>query len=352
MSMRACLGQSRYLSDLLIAMKLMLSPYLLLKTLIVIPAIALSLVSVPTLEVMGESPPLSTTQSQKLTLGKTFTRSIQSGESHEYAIALEKGQFFHAVVNQEGVDVKVSLLGRDRKVIQTSDSPNGLSGPEPMSFIVEESGVYGLRVEQLAEAPKGNYSLMLKERRMTVKADLDRIKAERAFMAANQLALTESLEDKQEALEKYQTALPVFQMNKNQYAETLTLNQIGGIYDVLGEKENALSFYKQALPLRKAVSDRLGEANTLNNIAKVYNALGEKEKAISFYTQALPILREVGDRSGEANTLSTIGLVHDSLGEKEKAISFYTQALPILKEVGDRPYQAVIYNQIGVTIMH
>ncbi len=69
-------------------------------------------------------------------------------------------------MNQEGVDVKVSLLGSDRKVIQSSDSPNGFDGPEPVSFIVEKSGLYFIQVEQLTEAPAGNYSLTLKELRI------------------------------------------------------------------------------------------------------------------------------------------------------------------------------------------
>ncbi len=68
----------------------------------------------------------------------------------------------------------------------------------------------------------------------------------------------------------------------------------------LGEKEEALNYYNQALPLFLAVGDRGGEAITLNNIGLVYDSLGEKQEALNYYNQALPLRRAVGDRGGEA----------------------------------------------------
>ena len=53
-------------------MKLKLFPYPLLRTLFVAPVIALSLVTVPAIEMLGQSTPLSTAQPEKLTLGKTI----------------------------------------------------------------------------------------------------------------------------------------------------------------------------------------------------------------------------------------------------------------------------------------
>ncbi|HBB33177.1 MAG TPA: hypothetical protein DC064_15605, partial [Cyanobacteria bacterium UBA9273] len=51
--------------------------------------------------------------------------------------------------------------------------------------------------------------------------------------------------------------------------EATTLNNIGLVYNSLGEKQQALDYYNQALPLFQAVGDRGGEATTLNNIGNV-----------------------------------------------------------------------------------
>ncbi|TRV64305.1 MAG: tetratricopeptide repeat protein [Microcystis panniformis Mp_MB_F_20051200_S6D] len=153
---------------------------------------------------------------------------------------------------------------------------------------------------------------------------------------------------KPKALEYYNQALPIYQSLKDRSGEATTLNNIGGVYDALGEKQKSLDYYQQALPLSRAVGDRSGEATTLSNIGAVYNALGEKQKALDYYQQSLPLSRAVGDRSQEATTLSNIGAVYDDLGEKQKALDYYQQALPLRRAVGDRSGEATTLNNIGL----
>ncbi|CCI19165.1 conserved exported hypothetical protein [Microcystis aeruginosa PCC 9807] len=152
---------------------------------------------------------------------------------------------------------------------------------------------------------------------------------------------------KPKALEYYNQALPLYQSLKDRTGEAVTLSNIGAVYDALGEKQKALDYYQQALPLRRAVGDRAGEAVTLNNIGRVYDDLGEKQKALDYFQQALPLWRAVGDRSGEAVTLNNIGGVYSALGEKQKALDYYQQALPLLRAVGNRAGEAVTLNNIG-----
>ncbi|NCR21330.1 MAG: tetratricopeptide repeat protein [Microcystis aeruginosa L111-01] len=167
---------------------------------------------------------------------------------------------------------------------------------------------------------------------------------------------------KPKALEYYNQALPIYQALKDRAGEATTLNNIGGVYNDLGEKQKALDYYQQALPLWRAVgvaegtqSARTGEAVTLNNIGAVYNALGEKQKALDYYQQALLLWRAVGvaegtqsARAGEASTLNNIGLVYNALGEKQKALDYYQQALPLWRAVGARAGEATTLNNIGL----
>ncbi|WP_313933876.1 MULTISPECIES: tetratricopeptide repeat protein [Nostocaceae] len=68
--------------------------------------------------------------------------------------------------------------------------------------------------------------------------------------------------------------------------------------------QQALAKWQIALPLWQKLGDKSNEALTLIGIGKVYSDLGEKQQALLYYNQALPLIRAVGDRSGEANTLN------------------------------------------------
>ncbi|NCS12159.1 MAG: tetratricopeptide repeat protein [Microcystis aeruginosa G13-09] len=180
-------------------------------------------------------------------------------------------------------------------------------------------------------------------------------KAQEAFINLALGRVYDLLGFKPKALEYYNQALPLYQSLKDRTGEATTLNNIGSVYDALGEKQKALDYYQQALPLWRAVgaaegtqSARAGEATTLNNIGLVYDALGEKQKALDYYQQALPLWRAVGARAGEAATLNNIGLVYDALGEKQKALDYYQQALPLSRAVGDRSGEATTLNNIGL----
>ena len=152
---------------------------------------------------------------------------------------------------------------------------------------------------------------------------------------------------KAKALAYYNQALTLYQALKDREGEATTLNNIGHVYSALGEKQKALDYYQQALPLSRAVGDRAGEAITLNNIGVVYDDSGEKQKALDFYQQALPLRLAVGDRAGEATTLNNIGGVYDALGEKQKALDYYQQSLPLSRAVGDRTGEARTLNNIS-----
>ncbi|MGA2195112.1 MAG: hypothetical protein ABSH40_07560 [Bryobacteraceae bacterium] len=65
--------------------------------------------------------------------GKPLERTLQGGEKHTYAIRAEAGQFMHAIVDQLGIDVALTLYAPDDKPIGSMDSPNGTSGLEQIS---------------------------------------------------------------------------------------------------------------------------------------------------------------------------------------------------------------------------
>ena len=280
--------------------------------------------------------------------GKPLERTLQGGEKHIYAIRAETGHFIHAIVDQLGIDVALTLYAPDDKPLGSMASPNGNFGLEQISTIAEAPGIYRLEVaSDDKNVPAGRYRVTVEPLRAPSDQDRARITAERTFFEAVQLNGQRSSDSLRMAMQKYLASLPLWRTAGARYEEALTQHSIGFVYAQLGENQRALDYFNQALPLMRAVANRAGEAAVLDNIGWVYSALGEKQKALDYYNQALPMWRAVGDRAGEAGTLSNIGFVYDALGEKQKALDYYNQALPLARAVGDRGGEADTLLTIG-----
>src|SRR5262245_12545957 len=52
--------------------------------------------------------------------GRSIEREISSGQAHTYRIALDAGKYLRVHVEQQGIDVTVSLLAPDGKVVAES----------------------------------------------------------------------------------------------------------------------------------------------------------------------------------------------------------------------------------------
>ncbi len=328
-------------------------------------------------------------QAQVLEPGQAVERTLAGGERHIYALTLSAGHYFRLAVEQQGVDVVVTLFGPDGQKIVEMDSPTGTQGVESVAHVADIEGVYRVEVRALEErAPAGRYTMRLEELRPATEQDRTRIAADRAFAEATLLTAQQTADALRRAIGKYEEAarlyralddrrkeagslyltsavsfligeirkaleylgqaLPIFRAVGDRQGEAITLHSIGRVYWDLGEQQKALEYYGQALPIFRAVGDRQGEAMTLHSIGRAYSDLGEQQKALEYYGQALPIFRAVGDRRGEATTLNGIGVVYSDLGEKQKALEYYGQALPIFRAVGDRQGEAATLNSIGV----
>jgi tetratricopeptide (TPR) repeat protein len=289
-------------------------------------------------------------ESKPVTLepGKPIERTLQGGEKHRYEIRAENGQFLHAVVEQLGIDVVLTLYAADGKPIASMDSPNGKFGLEKISTITEVPGIYMLEVASGDKnMPAGRYRVTVDPLRAPGDQDRARITAERTFVEAVQLQEQGSADSLQGAIQKYTATVPLWQAAGDDYEEALTRYTIGSLFAGLGETKKALEFYAGALTLDRAIEDRFGEVSTLNNMGNVYNATGEKQKALDHYNQELPLERAMENKIEEGVTLNNIGSVYDALGEKQKALDTYMLAVPLEHAVGELGMEAILFNNIG-----
>ncbi|HJP95591.1 MAG TPA: CHAT domain-containing protein [Pyrinomonadaceae bacterium] len=313
--------------------------------------------------------------------------ALKGGESHSYAINLTTGQFLYALVEQKGIDVRVTLFRPDGSQIAVSNSPNGSWGTEPILLVANTSGEY--RVEVSAPNVKANaaqYQIKIMALREASALDKGHVIAQRSFEEAQGLRSKPNAADKRAAIVKYQEATPLFEAAGDTYRQTLNVqsmgfayaqlndfptalqlfenalslaqklhderleapiqNFLGGMNDVLGEIPKSRQHYERARQLAQRLSDKLNEGAALNNIGKLYDDGGDFQKALDYYLQALPLFADLPER--RASTLNNIGVAYISLGEIERALDYLQQSLAILKTGNNRTNESNTLSNIGL----
>lgn len=277
------------------------------------------------------------TEAKRLTPGEVFKGKMSGGETQFFLIMLNAGQFLRVVVEQQGIDVAVTLLGPNQKRLLEMDSPNGNYGPEPISAVAEESGEYGIEVRSPNKrAAAGMFEVRVESLREPAPADRLRVSAEREFAEASRHISQPDAKTRQEALEKFEALIPVFHSLEDRRMEALTLNRLGIAYNSLGQPQKALGYYAQALTVSKALGDKRNEALVLNNIGGAYDILGEPQKALDYYNQALSLWESLNYPTALGDTLNNIGIIYYNLGELQHSLDYYNRALPF-RRAGNNP---------------
>jgi CHAT domain-containing protein/Tfp pilus assembly protein PilF len=294
------------------------------------------------IEMIGQNAEIPT-----LERGNPIEREIAPGEAHSYQIDLEAGQYLRVTVAQLEVDIEMTLFDpAGVEVLEIQDDSIGTS--DEMGIVAEVGGNYRLQVRPAEDsAAPGKYRIQLEDVRTATERDRQSFAAALTYQDGIELYEQGTAASLQQAIVQWEAILPVWRDTGNRSKETLTLNWLGFVYNILGEKQKARDYLEQALPLARSIGSPIGEASLLINLGSIYNELGDKQKALDYYQQSLPILQAIGDRRLEAITLSGIGLVYSDLGEPQQALDYYQQSLPIRREVGDRAGEATTLNNIG-----
>lgn len=93
-----------------------------------------------------------------LTVGEPITRDLGAHDAHAYTLDLGAGQFIYGDVDQQTVDVIVTVYGPDGAVVEAFDNP--ARGPEPFQFKTETPGSYRVEVTPFEEQ-EGRYVMRL-----------------------------------------------------------------------------------------------------------------------------------------------------------------------------------------------
>lgn len=270
--------------------------------------------------------------------GKLMERVLKGGESHKFELKLEANQYLNTIVEQKGIDVVVAVFAPNGEKIYEIDSPNGTEGNEPIYLITTTEGIYKVEVSSLSkESPDGKYEAKIVELRPAIDLDKSKVDGYRTYNEAVSLAAENKPESTQQAIEKYEKAIALFQASKEQVGEANSFNSLATLYYGIENYEKAEALFIQALDIKKKA---LGEthpdtAQAINYLAAFYHSTGDYSKAEPLYIQALEIKKKVlGDNNAStAETLNNFAALYYNKGDAEKAELLYTQALDIYRKV-------------------
>lgn len=297
---------------------------------------------------VGKQPDATT-----LPRNQSLEYQIRGGETHLFSFTLKKEQYARVEVENKKLDVVVSLLGADGKLLVEMDGRNGhlwreivsaLTGKAGASFLVKVKA-YGLG-EQV-----GSYSIKLAELRAVEKTDGLRLEAEQHFYQARKLYLR-GKPDYEGAVREFESSLRIWREIGDKRWQALTLVNLGWTFNDLSQDEKAINSHTEASKLFQEVKDRVGEGKAANGLGTVYIRLKQYEKARGLYEQALAIRRELGDRRSESVTLYYIGKTYAYSREYEKALPFYEQSLNINRELKDRAGEGLLLNDLGYAFIN
>jgi CHAT domain-containing protein/Flp pilus assembly protein TadD len=285
-----------------------------------------------------------------LTPGEVVRREMGGGQTHSYHVALAEGQFFRVIVEQQGVDVEVKILGPasgqvDQQTAE-ADSPNGLYGPESVSIISRLKGVYSIEIRFGSSIPAGGYELKTDGPREPTEADRDRVSAEALFAEGQKLRFQGKPESLREAVEKYTESLALWEKLGDAHGRAYTTCNIGRTYKGLCDIPNAIANLNHASSILREAQDGPGEAWMLNEIGAIYRNLGDSSQALEPYKRALQLRLDAGDTWGQAQILNNLGLAYANMGRHQQAVDSYQRAIQLWQAVQERPNEINTLNNL------
>ena len=90
--------------------------------------------------------------------------TIQEGETQAYELRLAAGDFLRVTVEQEAVDLELSLLAPDGRQVSLVDGPGPANdfGAEDLAAVAGAGGLYQIKVRAgIKNAPVGRYRIRL-----------------------------------------------------------------------------------------------------------------------------------------------------------------------------------------------
>lgn len=292
-----------------------------------------------------EPPPAAPPPAVFLEKGIAREVEIPAGETREYQVAVQAGDYGRIRIKQFRLDVKARLTGPSGQVILEADGIGGRKKPELLPWIAAEGGAYRLTVTA-KDGAAGVCKVVLEELRPSAAGDAQRVAAELATSEADHWLSREDADFKRKALARYQEALALWQSAGDRTSEIHVLNRIAMIHrGLLGDK--GLDRFECALALARESGSRRGEAETLNNLGVALYGLNQFPEALQKFGESLRLWEELADPWWIATASAGLGIVQIAQGQRDEALVPLNRALELRQADGNPDDVPLILGALG-----
>ena len=288
----------------------------------------------------------------ELNLNQPVFRNMRGRETHRFKVSMLAGEYLHVTVQQQGIDVVLTITSDDLKEPIVVDRPNGAYGREGLSFIANtEQKVVLLLTSYTPKANQGNYSIDVDVRRPSVQQDRTMMAAELEITRAENSRYRGTPRDLQRAVDEFQKAMELWREVKDPYEESVALYGLALTYRFTTDYQKSVSTSLEGLSIVRQIGDPHLEAALLTALGWAYVYLGDTQQAFDSFSGALTLRRVNGDKNGEALTLYGIGWFYALTDNNKKALEVFGQTLSLRRELKDRTGEAA--TRVGIAkILH
>ncbi|MBO0720824.1 MAG: tetratricopeptide repeat protein [Blastocatellia bacterium] len=266
--------------------------------------------------------------------GWPIRREIAGGQSQSYRVPASAAQFLHAVVRQDGIDVKVRLTGPNSKVLIEVDTEYSKQGEENVTWVAEEGGEYRLAVMAKGQkVPAGRYEIRLLERRPATEDERALDEARRLMREFYTLFQAGKYDEAQPIIER-SLAIREKRLGPEHRDVAISLFNLASLNSRLGNYEQAEPIFRRALAILEREPEKPLLAFLLENLATLHAEKGDFAQAEALYRRALGILEKAlgPEHSDVGISLNSLATIYLRRGDNEKAEPLLRRALAIMEK--------------------
>ena len=285
-------------------------------------------------------PPLAPTE---LVPGESGTRTIRGDGEQVFAFDAREGDFIQVLVEQQGLDVVVSIYDAEGARIRAVSSRERRFGPELAWGITATSGLHEIRVRPAsAEAPEGVYRVALETVRPSTDADRSLLELEGHWYAwANEMFEVAGRGEWDRAMEIYWQWLETaeeFDLRDGKQRDVAVgaVSLSRALWNNNVDREMAETMLSAAVDYLRRTQGESSylAASTERMLADLYLGGNRREEAWALLANVVERLEAAPDSEPAelALALISIGRYHRQRNELPSAIDFLARGLARLEE--------------------
>lgn len=253
----------------------------------------------------------------------TEPQTLAAGQTHCFTLQRLEGQVIHGVVEQQRVDVILTLLDPTGKEVWRLDGFNGIVGPETFDAVATLPGSYQLQLA--ASSGRGHYRIEVDPAHRASRQEVFRARARGELSSGERLRRGVGANPKL-ALEHFERARDLWLQAGDPDEMDRARFRAGRAFGDLKKWDSAMEIWTA---LRSHWRGHPLEARLLIEIGNAWLSQGQTENARAIFSEAVVVGRSLGDTENEGSAHSNLGVIFKDQGDFETAAIELRSALSL-----------------------